>query len=216
MKKNLTLILAMLTLLLLVACNNTSSNNTSGLNNGGNYVTSPSATPTEEKLNYKEVFRGGKIETDFVLIKIDEVSTAKTIKSINSSTVMNAKDGEEYVYVKGTIKNTSKATYDLGSMGSYAYSSSVDTLIDFELKMSNGEKEYGSLLIDDGGIYGIMSDGKISPNESVTFYFAFMVDKSKSEYYKNGEIIIAFTDDFKEEPNYKHSNCEYLYKIKLK
>ena len=82
--------------------------------------------------------------------------------------------------------------------------------------MSNGKQEYGSLLIDDGGMYGIISDGKISPKETVTYYFAFSVDKTQCEYYENGEIIMAFADDFKEEPNYKHSNCEYLYKIKIK
>ena len=180
----------------------------------GNNGTSTNSTPTEE-LTYIEIHEGGKIETDFVLITIDEVSTTSTIRSINSSTVLNADTGEEYVYVKGTIKNKSNSSYDLGSMGSYSYSSNVDTMIDCKLKMSNGEQEYGSLLIDDGGIYGIISDGRISPNETVTYYFAFTVDKSQSTYYNNGEIFIAFADDFKEEPNYKHSNCEYLYKIKL-
>ena len=182
----------------------------------GNNGTSTNSTPTTEELTYTEIYEGGKIETDFVLITIDEVSTTSTIRSINSSTVLNADAGEELVYIKGTIKNKSNTSYDLGSMGSYSYSSNVDTMIDCKLKMSNGEQEYGSLLIDDGGIYGIISDGTISPQETVTYYFAFKVDKSQSTYYNNGEILIAFADNFKEEPNYKHSNCEYLYKIKVK
>ena len=215
MKKLLSLFLVTLTLLFLVACDITPANIASSSNNSVNSF-QPSTTPPEADLNYKEIFKGGKIETDFVLIKINEVSTASTIKSINSNAALNSENNEEFIYVKGTIKNTTNLTYDLGSIGSYAYSSNVDTLIDSELKMSNGEQEYGSLLIDDGGIYGIMADGKISPKEQVTFYFVFRVDKSQSAYYKNGEILIAFTEDFKQEPNYKHTNCEYLYKIKLK
>lgn len=181
-------------------------------NNG----TSTNDTPTIAEPTYTEVYEGGKIETDFVIITIDEVSTTGTIKSINSSVVLNSDAGQEYVYVKGTIKNKSNTSYDLGSIGSYAYSSSVDTMIDCKLKMSNGEQKYGSLLIDDGGIYGITSDGTILPQEEVTYYFAFKLEKSQSAYYSNGEILIAFADKFKEEPDYKHSNCEYLYKIKLK
>ena len=113
------------------------------------------------------------------------------------------------------IKNTSNSSYDLGALGSYSYSSKVDTLIDCELKMDNGEKEYSSLLIDNGGLYGIMSSGRIHSQETVTYYFAFIVEKGQSAYYQNGEILIAFAENFKEQPNYKHSNCEYLYKINL-
>ena len=102
-EKILAIIIVVLALLSIVACNDGTSTTTS---------------PPKE-LEYKEVFEGDKIETDFVLITIDDVSKTNTIRSINSKTVLNAKDGEEYVYLKGTIKNKSNSTYDLGSLGSY-------------------------------------------------------------------------------------------------
>jgi transcription initiation factor TFIIIB Brf1 subunit/transcription initiation factor TFIIB len=184
-------------------------------NGNGEDPASPS-TPKIEKVSYKEIFKGEKIETDFVLITIDEVAITSTLSSINSSVVLNASQGEEYVYIKGTITNKTSFSYELGALGQYSYSSNVDTRIDSELVMSNGEKEYGSLLIDDGGIYGIISDGRIAAQETVTYYFAFTVNKSQRTYYKNGEIFFAFVEDFKEEPNFNHTNCDYLYKIKLK
>ena len=171
--------------------------------------------PTTDKYaNYVQIKKGDKIENDFVLITIDDVSTTDSIQSINSSSVLNASAGEEYLYISGTIKNKSSTSYDLGSMGSYAYGN-TDTMIDAELIMTNGEKEYGSLLIDNGGIYGIISDGKIASQQEVKYYIAFTVNKSDSEYYKNGEVILAFAKNFAVKPAYDHSNCEYLYRVSI-
>ena len=171
-------------------------------------------TTTDKYANYEKIGKGDKIENNFVLITIDDISTADTIRSINSSTVLNADTGEEYLYITGTIKNKSNSRYDLGSMGSFS-SGNTDTMIDAELIMTNGEKEYGSLLIDNGGMYGIISDGDISPQQEVKYYIAFTVNKSDSDYYKNGEIIMAFTKNFASKPAYDHSNCEYLYRINV-
>ena len=217
MKKLLILIFTTVFFWSFVSCKDTSRTEKSSWKVSTSSISSKvSSSSTIEEVVYKEIFEGGKIETDFVLITIDEVGTTNIINSINSSTVLRSKDGEEYVYVKGTIKNKSNTSYNLGSIGSYSYSSNVKTMLDAKLRMSNEKQEYATLLIDKGGIYGVMSDGKVTPKETVTFYFAFTVEKSQNSYYKNGEILIAFTDDFKEEPNYKHSNCEHLYKIRMK
>ena len=168
-------------------------------------------TTTQKTLNYKNVYKGGAIKTDFVSITIDEISTAKTIYSKNSSAVLNSDPGDTYVYVKGKITNTSSRAYNVGGMGSWSYD--TNTYLDADLELTNGESEYGSLLIDNGGTYGIISDGYLEPWDSVTYYIAFSINESYYRTYNKGEITVAFTDYFSEAPSYDRANCDYLYKI---
>ena len=172
-------------------------------------------TPANNGLDYEEIFVGDTISTDFVTFTVDRLATATTIESIDSSVVMNAESGEEYVYIRGKVKNTSDSTYDLGSMGSMS-DGNTDMMIDAELVMTNGKAKTGFLFVDDGGIYGLISEGELEPGEEVTYYIAFLLDRSLSEYYMNGEIKIGFTEDFKVKPLYDHSNCDYIYKIDVR
>lgn len=168
-------------------------------------------TISQEKpqLHYTEIYEGGEIDTDFVKIVIEDISTATTIKSENSTVVFNSDPGEHYMYMTGILTNTSDYFYDVGSLGSASYGN-MDTMIDCNFEMSNGESVYGTFLTDDFGLYGLSSDGKISPKESVRFYFVFAIDQNS---IPSGKITMAFTEYFCEEPSYDHSNCEYLYQI---
>lgn len=181
----------------------------------GSPINSSTSTETKtsevEELEYLEVYVGDRITTDFVTITINEISTARTIKSKNSTVVFNANSGEEYLYMTGTITNTSNFTYDIGSLGSASYGN-TDCKIDCDLEMNNGESEYGVLLTDDGSMYGLSSSGTISPQETVTYYFVFTTSASTDT---SGKITIAFSDDFYEKPAYNHLNCEHLYEISV-
>lgn len=166
---------------------------------------------TEHILQYKDVYEGDTITTGFVSITIDEISTAETIYSINSSAVLNSDPGSIKVYMKGTITNISTSSYDIGGMGSMSYDTT--TYIDADLELSNGESEYGSLLVDNGGVYGIISDGYLKPYDSVTYYIVFDVNETYYNTYNKGEITLAFTENFNTAPSYNRDNCEYLYRI---
>lgn len=174
-------------------------------------ITTSVAETTEPTLYYQDIYEGDVITTGFVSITIDEISTTNTIYSINSNAVLNSDPGDIYVYIKGTITNTSPTSYDIGGMGSWSYNTS--TYIDADLELSNGESEYGSLLIDDGGTYGILSDGYLSPYDSVTYYIAFNINETYYYSYNKGEITLAFTENFFEKPSYNRDNCDYLYRI---
>ncbi len=171
---------------------------------------SSSIDQTEETLSYKSIRNGSTITTDFVKITIDDVTTASKLSDGGTYT-LTAKTGEILVYIKGKIANTSSSIYDLGSMGSNTYGT-VDEKIDAELKLGDNTIEYGTLLVDDGGIYGMLSSGYISAGETVDYYIVFMVDQSKYNTY-GGEITLAFVDNFSEKPAYNRKNCDYLYKI---
>jgi hypothetical protein len=170
---------------------------------------SDNTNTTEQTLQYKDVYEGDTIETDFVSITIDEISTTDTIYSTNSSVVYNANEGEQYFYMTGTITNTSNSIYDIGSLGSASYGN-TDCMIECYLEMNNDESVYGVLLTDDGSFYGLSSDGMISPQESVKYYFLFT---SAENANIDGEITMAFTDGFRIEPSYNRDNCDYLYRI---
>ena len=60
-------------------------------------------TISQEKpqLHYTEIYEGGEIDTDFVKIVIEDISTATTIKSENSTVVFNSDPGEHYMYMTG-------------------------------------------------------------------------------------------------------------------
>ena len=180
----------------------------------GSNTSNNSSSQTEE-LIYEEISINSTIENEFVRITINEVSTATTLRSINSNAVLNADADKEYIYLKGTLTNLTATPYTLGALGSFSSSSNPLDPLDCILQLADGEEEYCTLLIDDGGFYGILSDGKIFPQETVTFYFVCTVERGHISYYKNSELLIGFTDGFKEDAKYDLSNCTYRYKITL-
>ena len=92
-------------------------------------------------------------------------------------------------------------------------------MIDCELEFRNGDIKYGTLLTDNGGIYGLTSDGIISPQQTVKYYFAFTIvdglNIKNNDFSLNSRITITFMEGLKEKPKYNHADCDYRYEIKI-
>lgn len=184
MKKILALVLTLVLVFTFCSCNNNSSTST---------VTDTPQEDGSEKAASEPISIGNKITVDFAEITVDEACVANDIKQsiktghITYTSGPDSSDSKEFVYIRGTIKNTSKSEITspalMGCVTVDGYSYDLDSSIIEE----NGSSTYtlAPLMTYTYTLYAEV------PNELIENHSEYTMDFGFEENLEN----IHFSDD---------------------
>lgn len=160
---------------------------------------------TEENASTEKIQMnlGDTISTDFVEMTLDEIITADEIYPENPDSVyryLSDADDETYIYLKGTIKNTSGDSYEFAdNMFSQI---TIDDKYNYAGTMKANEE--GDLSY----IYAYLK-----PLQSETYFLVFSVPDELIETYSTVDIQLGFNELFEDDYHGSVDNCDYSYSI---
>ena len=175
----------------------------SKVNKVGNAEDSSAEQSKEPEIDFTIVNAGDKIENDFVQMTIDSASVAQELYPKDDGTQYFLsgyadKDSEQYLYIKGTIKNVSGAAYSADEM--YV-----------QFKFDDKYEYTGTVSIDngEGDFYG----DYMKPLTSADYYIWASVPDEIISSYKTCEIKFVFHDEFKHDYSSNFGEYENRYMI---
>lgn len=154
-----------------------------------------------EEFNFKELSYGETESTDFVEITIDKIGIAQEIKPTDTSSVysyLSDKDGEQYIYLTGSMKNTGTESYGIENIKS-------DIILD-------GNYKYVAFLKADNGGNDFYND-TLKPFGKDKFYIVASVPDELIEKFESVEVRFGFDDNFKTRFYNSYADCTHLYKV---
>lgn len=175
----------------------------SKVNKVGNAAESSQNESQESEIDFTTVNAGDKIENDFVQMTIDSASVGQELYPRDDGTNYflsgyGDKEDEQYLYIKGTIKNVFGSAYSADEM--YV-----------KFKFDDKYEYNGYVAVDDGT--GDFYGDYMKPLTSADYYILASVPDEIINSYKTCEIKFAFHDNFKHDYSSDFGEYENRYVI---
>lgn len=162
-----------------------------------------SAETEEDKLEFESVDYGTSINLDFLEMTVEGASIAEELYPTDTSGVysyMSDKEGEQYFYLTGNMKNIGGKSYSVENMV-------VQFCLDDKYNYT------GWLKADDGGndFYG----DYVKPFGQVKYYIYSSIPDELMNTYSTCKIRFGFQEEFRGSYYDDFDECDYLYEITI-